>query len=130
MDVVKKKWKVWGRFCKTSRSPNGVKKGCFFVYVGPQRERFTIKMENINHPLFRTLLEDAEQEYGFSNEGPLLLPCEVDLFNQVIAEIKDGDHPDMTPLCSFACSPSPSRRSTSTANKRHGSYKLLSSHSF
>ncbi|KAL4385854.1 hypothetical protein GQ457_15G006910 [Hibiscus cannabinus] len=125
MDVVKKKWKVWGRFCKTSRSPNGVKKGCFFVYVGPQRERFAIEMENINHPLFRTLLEEAEQEYGFSHEGPLLLPCEVDLFNQVIAEIKD-----MTPLCSFACSPSPSRRSTSTAtNKGYGSYKLLTSHS-
>ncbi|KAK8537715.1 hypothetical protein V6N13_096477 [Hibiscus sabdariffa] len=139
MDVVKKKWKehmvvkVWGRFWKTSTSPNGggcvvkvvAPEGCFFVYVGPERERFTIKTEDVNHPLFRMLLEDAEREYGFSNEGPLLLPCEVDLFNQVIAEIKDGDDPDMTPLCSFACSPSPSRRSTSTANKGHGSYKLL-----
>ncbi|KAK8658989.1 hypothetical protein V6N13_029207 [Hibiscus sabdariffa] len=130
MDIVKKKWKnnmvvkVWERCCKRSSTPpadstGGVKvapEGCFFVYVGPQRQRFVIKTEVANHPLFQMLLEDAELEYGFSNEGPLLLPCDVDLFNRVLSEIDNADaddDPERTPLCSFACSPS--RRS----------YKLL-----
>ncbi|KAK8604663.1 hypothetical protein V6N13_099594 [Hibiscus sabdariffa] len=126
MDVVKKKWKknmvakAWERCCKRSSTPpdstGGVKvapEGCFFVYVGPQRQRFVIKTEVANHPLFQMLLEDAELEYGFSNEGPLLLPCDVDLFNRVLSEIDNDDDPERTPLCSFACSPS--RRS----------YKLL-----
>ncbi|GMJ00118.1 hypothetical protein HRI_003681000 [Hibiscus trionum] len=136
MDIVKKKWKqhmvvkVWERFCKTSRSSNGgcvvkvlAPEGCFFVCVGPRRQRFAVKTEIANHPLFRMLLEDAKLEYGFSNEGPLLLPCDVDLFNQVLAEIDDGGDREMSPICSFACSPC--RRSTSTANKGYGSYKLL-----
>lgn len=63
--------------------------GCFSVYVGPEKQRFVIKTKYANHPLFKMLLEDAEMEYGFRNEGPLLLPCEVDLFCKVLAEIMD-----------------------------------------
>ncbi|KAE8657151.1 FBD-associated F-box protein [Hibiscus syriacus] len=136
MDIVKRKWKnmvmkVWDRFCNTSRSPtspnshraeNVAPEGCFFVYVGPQRRRFVIKAEIANHPSFQMLLEDAELEYGFSNEGPLLLPCDVDLFNRVLAEIDNGEDREMTPICSFAYS-RPARRPT--MNKGHGSYKLL-----
>ncbi|GMJ05886.1 hypothetical protein HRI_004257800 [Hibiscus trionum] len=138
MDIVKKKWKknmalkVWERCRKASRrssstspSSRAVKvapEGCFFVYVGPQRQRFVIKTKVANHPLFQMLLEDAELEYGFSNEGPLLLPCHVDMFDRVLAEIEGGDDPETTPVCSFACSPS--RRSA--INKGYyGSYKLL-----
>ncbi|KAE8715990.1 hypothetical protein F3Y22_tig00110156pilonHSYRG00128 [Hibiscus syriacus] len=138
MDIVKKKWKnsmvmkVWERFCNTSRSsstsPNGhhcilnvAPEGCFFVYVGPQRRRFVIKAKIANHPSFRTLLRDAELEYGFTNEGPLLLPCDVDLFSRVLAEIEKGDDREMTPICSFPCSPA--RRLT--MNEGYGSYKLL-----
>ncbi|XWS47777.1 hypothetical protein CRYUN_Cryun13aG0014200 [Craigia yunnanensis] len=102
--------------------------GCLFVYVGPQRQRFVIKTEFANHPLFKMLLEDAELEYGFSSEGPLLLPCEVDLFYKVLAEMDSGEEIS-TPVCSFAYSPlilcSPSRRQTSSINKGYGSYKLL-----
>ncbi|KAE8694282.1 FBD-associated F-box protein [Hibiscus syriacus] len=86
MDIVKRKWKnmvmkVWERFCNASRSPtspnghgvgNIAPEGCFFVYLGAQRRRFAIKAEIANHPSFQMLLEDAELEYGFSNEGPLL----------------------------------------------------------
>ncbi|XWS60229.1 hypothetical protein CRYUN_Cryun07bG0017900 [Craigia yunnanensis] len=102
--------------------------GCFSVYVGPQRQRFVIKTEFANHPLFKMLLEDAELEYGFSSEGPLLLPCEVDLFYKVLAEMDIGEEIS-TPVCSFAYSPlilcSPSRRQSSSINKGYGSYKLL-----
>lgn len=61
--------------------------GCFSVYVGPEKQRFVIKTEFVNHPLFRLLLEDAEMEYGFNSEGPILLPCDVDLFYKVLAEM-------------------------------------------
>ncbi|XP_022716120.1 uncharacterized protein LOC111275201 [Durio zibethinus] len=103
--------------------------GCFSVYVGPQRQRFVIKTKFANHPLFKMLLEDAELEYGYSSEGPLLLPCDVDLFYKVLAEMDSGEEIS-TPVCSFAYSPlilcSPSHRQISSSiNKGYGSYKLL-----
>ncbi|EOY22561.1 Calmodulin binding protein, putative [Theobroma cacao] len=101
--------------------------GCFSVYVGPQRQRFVVKTEFANHPLFKMLLEDAELEYGFSSEGPLLLPCDVDLFYKVLAEMDGGK--EISPVRGFAYSPlilcSPSRRQSSSINKGYGSYKLL-----
>ncbi|KAG8365841.1 hypothetical protein BUALT_Bualt17G0013800 [Buddleja alternifolia] len=61
--------------------------GCFSVYVGTDRQRFVIKTEYVNHPLFKMLLEEAESEYGYSSEGPLVLPCEVDHFIKVLMEM-------------------------------------------
>ncbi|KAL6011707.1 hypothetical protein ACLOJK_002171 [Asimina triloba] len=66
--------------------------GCFSVYVGPEKERFIIKMEYINHPLFRMLLEEAEMEYGFSSNGPLVLPCGVDIFHKVLCEMDSEEN--------------------------------------
>jgi hypothetical protein len=57
--------------------------------------------EFANHPLFAMLLEDAESEYGYSSEGPLLLPCDVDLFNRVLAEMDGSDEMISTPGCSL-----------------------------
>ncbi|CAA0806909.1 SAUR-like auxin-responsive protein family [Striga hermonthica] len=68
--------------------------GCFSVYVGPKKRRFVIKTEFVNHPLFRMLLEDAELEYGFANTGPLHLPCEVDLFVKVLAQMECQEDDD------------------------------------
>ncbi|KAK7272813.1 hypothetical protein RIF29_13853 [Crotalaria pallida] len=61
--------------------------GCFSVYVGPQMQRFVIKAEYANHPLFKILLEEAESEYGYSSQGPLVLPCKVEVFYKVLAEM-------------------------------------------
>lgn len=66
--------------------------GCFSVYVGPQKQRFVIKTEYVNHPLFKLLLEEAESEYGFQSEGPLVLPCKVDHFYRVLLAVDDQDH--------------------------------------
>ncbi|KAI3501881.1 hypothetical protein L1887_29909 [Cichorium endivia] len=66
-------------------------KGCFSVYVGPQRQRFVIKTECANHPLFKAFLEEAECEYGYKNDGPLELPCEVNDFVKVLTEMDDGN---------------------------------------
>ncbi|BAT73132.1 hypothetical protein LR48_Vigan01g001100 [Vigna angularis] len=64
--------------------------GCLCVYVGPERERFVIKIEIANHPLFKELLDGAEREYGYRNDGPLCLPCHVDLFCEALTEMEIG----------------------------------------
>lgn len=76
---IGKKWKRVGP----------LPEGCFSIYVGPQKQRFVIKTEYVNHPLFRDLLEEAESEYGYSSDGPLLLPCEVDRFLGVLTQMMD-----------------------------------------
>eukprot|EP01018_Ginkgo_biloba_P022455 Gb_27169 [translate_table: standard] len=58
--------------------------GHFAVYVGQERKRFVIKTEHVNHPLFKMLLDEAEKEYGFENEGPLALPCQVAFFHKIL----------------------------------------------
>lgn len=113
--------------------------GCFSVYVGPQRQRFVIKTEFANHPLFKILLEDAESEYGYENQGPIMLPCDVDLFFKVLAELEstgdeDDDHDIANKGC---CSPlvlcsSPARRPNHRISSKDygagagGAYRLLS----
>ncbi|CAI9754024.1 unnamed protein product [Fraxinus pennsylvanica] len=96
--------------------------GCFSVYVGPEKQRFVIKIEYANHPLFKMLLEDAELEYGFNSEGPLMLPCDVDLFWKVLAEMDRSEETNHScgGFVHGSCSPfSPALGS------RRSSYSLL-----
>ncbi|KAG1370165.1 indole-3-acetic acid-induced protein ARG7-like [Cocos nucifera] len=93
------KSKSWQRSSSTVKhriAPGGY----FSVYVGPNKERFVIKMECVNHPLFKDLLDEAEMEYGFKSEGPLELPCDVDLFCRVLCEI--DQEMIASPKCGFA----------------------------
>ena len=60
-------------------------KGFFPVYVGEEKKRFGMKMEMANHAVFKKMLEEAEREYGFSNGGPVLLPCHLDVFYDRLA---------------------------------------------
>lgn len=83
------KSKSWPRGLSGRVAPEG----CFSIYVGPERERFIIKTEFVNHPLFKTLLEQAESEYGYSSDGPLLLPCEVHDFLETVAEMEERSGP-------------------------------------
>ncbi|KAH7570537.1 hypothetical protein ACOSP7_018767 [Xanthoceras sorbifolium] len=89
--------------------------GCFSVYVGPQKQRFVIKTEYVNHPLFKLLLEEAEAEYGYHSEGPLVLPCKVDVFYKVLTAMEAEKEPD-----------SSTRQGCGFPKKGHGSYRLLS----
>uniref|UniRef100_A0A5K1AIK8 Uncharacterized protein n=2 Tax=Nymphaea colorata TaxID=210225 RepID=A0A5K1AIK8_9MAGN len=78
--------------------------GCFSVYVGPKRTRFVVRAELANHPLFRLLLDEAESEYGFCSEGPLALPCDVDLFHHVLGEMDSEATAGLVaarPMCAF-----------------------------
>ncbi|XP_038874823.1 auxin-responsive protein SAUR50 [Benincasa hispida] len=88
--------------------------GCFTVYVGAERQRFVIRTECANHPLFRSLLEEAEEEYGYNCQAPLSLPCDVESFYNVLMEMDDDGGADLRRGCGY---PTP---------KRFGSYHLLS----
>ncbi|XP_031124251.1 auxin-responsive protein SAUR32-like [Ipomoea triloba] len=64
--------------------------GWLWVCVGEEKQRLLIKTERVNHPLFRELLEEAESEYGFRSDGPLIFPCEVDHFLRVLREMESS----------------------------------------
>ncbi|OAY82277.1 auxin-responsive protein SAUR50-like [Ananas comosus] len=85
-------------------------KGFLAVHVGAGRERFVVRTECLNHPLFRGLLEEAETEYGYAVEGPLELPCDVEAFHAVLSEIEQdaggGGRGPSSPLCGLARSQS------------------------
>lgn len=65
--------------------------GCFSVYVGPGKQKFVIKTEYANHPLFKALLDEAEAEYGYSSGGPIELPCDVAVFYRVLMQMDSDD---------------------------------------
>ncbi|KAG6404175.1 hypothetical protein SASPL_136415 [Salvia splendens] len=125
---VMKKLDLWMRRGGGSKAASVAPAGCFTVYVGPEKQRFVIKTEYANHPLFKMLLDDAELEYGYNCDGPLLLPCDVDLFSGIIAEI-DGDERASGLLHACSCSPfvNPAQRlgKASDMAKSCGAYGLL-----
>ncbi|WOL20046.1 auxin-responsive protein SAUR32-like [Canna indica] len=62
-----------------------VKKGSLAVRVGLEGEeggfrKFVIPISYLYHPLFRRLLEAAQEAYGYRSQGPLKLPCSVEDF--------------------------------------------------
>lgn len=88
-----KSWPSGGGAAAAKRAVRSVApEGCFSVYVGPHMQRFVIKTEYANHPLFKMLLEEAESEYGYSSQGPLALPCNVDVFIKVLMQMEMVDH--------------------------------------
>ncbi|XP_048137783.1 auxin-responsive protein SAUR32-like [Rhodamnia argentea] len=62
-----------------------VPRGCLAISVGQGEEprRFVIPVAYVNHPRFVDLLREAEDEYGFNQEGPINIPCHVDEFRNV-----------------------------------------------
>ncbi|CAL5214728.1 unnamed protein product [Lathyrus oleraceus] len=77
--------------------------GCLCVYVGPERQRFVIKIKIFNHPLFKTLLEGVENEYGYRNDGPLWLPCDVEMFCEALVEIEGHKHSSVSQYSPLSC---------------------------
>ncbi|KAG9141384.1 hypothetical protein Leryth_001839 [Lithospermum erythrorhizon] len=71
----------------SSSSNDGVPKGYLAVSVGrdeEEKKRFVIPMEYLGHPTFVVLLREAEEEFGFQQEGVLKIPCEVPLFEKIM----------------------------------------------
>ena len=69
-----KKWKRW-------------KKGHFAVYTKGGK-RFVVPLYYLKHPIFRVLLEMAEEEFGTAAHGPLQVPCEEEFMEFVLSLLR------------------------------------------
>lgn len=69
---------------KVGCAPLDVPAGHVAVCVGPSRTRFVVRAAYLNHPVFEKLLLQAEEEYGFYNQGPLTIPCDESLFQDLL----------------------------------------------
>ncbi|KAL0925731.1 hypothetical protein M5K25_004098 [Dendrobium thyrsiflorum] len=72
----------------SSSVTNGVPKGFLAVCVGEKKERFVIPTEYLSHRAFSVLLKEAEEEFGFQQEGVLRMPCEVSVFQSILKVVE------------------------------------------
>lgn len=63
--------------------PLDVPKGHFAVYVGENRRRYIVPISWLTHPEFQSLLQRAEEEFGFNHDMGLTIPCEEEVFRSL-----------------------------------------------
>ncbi|XP_071690603.1 protein SMALL AUXIN UP-REGULATED RNA 12-like [Rutidosis leptorrhynchoides] len=78
--------------------PRDVPKGHTVVYVGKNQRRFVIKVKLLKHPLFSALLDQAREEYDFTNDSRLSIPCDEEVFLSVV-RCATSPHDRRIPLC-------------------------------
>ncbi|KAI3922473.1 hypothetical protein MKX01_006162 [Papaver californicum] len=70
------------------------RKGYFVVYA-KEGKRFVVPLYYLNHPIFKVLLEMAEEEFGSTVDGPLQVPCEEELMDFILALLRNNWHLDV-----------------------------------
>ncbi|XP_068640594.1 auxin-responsive protein SAUR50-like [Aristolochia californica] len=75
----------------SERIPSDVPAGYVAVCVGTSSRRFVVRATYLNYPVFRKLLNEAEEEYGFTNSGPLSIPCDELLFEEILRFVSRAD---------------------------------------
>ncbi|KAK7381966.1 hypothetical protein VNO80_00556 [Phaseolus coccineus] len=53
------------------------------VGQGEELEKIVMPIVYLNHPLFSQLLKEAEEEYGFDQQGTIIIPCHLKDFRYV-----------------------------------------------
>ncbi|WCJ35126.1 SAUR-like auxin-responsive protein family [Euphorbia peplus] len=86
-----RRWRNKARMSSATRIPSDVPAGHVAVCVGSNCRRFVVRAAHLNHPFFKKLLIQAEEEYGFNNHGPLAIPCDESVFEEVIRYISRSD---------------------------------------
>ncbi|WCJ37162.1 SAUR-like auxin-responsive protein family [Euphorbia peplus] len=89
--------------CSTSNE-SAVPKGFLAVCVGEEMKRFVIPMEYLRHQAFGRLLREAEEEFGFQQQGVLKIPCQVSVFERILKNVqenKDHEEDDEGDSCFF-----------------------------
>lgn len=81
---------------KKKTVPRDVPKGHLAIYVGEFRKRFVIKITLLDHPLFRALLDHAQEVYDFTADSKLCIPCDESIFLSVV---RCATSPENQPIC-------------------------------
>lgn len=82
----------WRNKAAQRRIPSDVPAGHVAVTVGSNSRRFVVRASFLNHPVFRKLLVQAEEEYGFTNQtGPLCIPCDEKVFEEILRFMNRSD---------------------------------------
>jgi len=68
--------------------PVDVPKGHFVVYVGENRTRYIIPISWLAHPQFQSLLQRAEDEFGFNHDMGLTIPCDEVFFESLTSMMR------------------------------------------
>lgn len=91
---------MWQRLARGGKKkpPRDVPPGHLAVIVGEASKRFVIRADYLNHPVFQQLLDQAYEEYGHNKSGPLEIPCDEFLFEDIIQSL-GGD----TDTGQFSC---------------------------
>ncbi|KAK1686102.1 hypothetical protein QYE76_046950 [Lolium multiflorum] len=83
----------WRSRAAARSSASVVPAGHVAVCVGGASRRFVVRAAHLNHPVFRELLRQAEEEYGFPTgaAGPIALPCcDEGLFEHVLRHLSSS----------------------------------------
>ncbi|GKD44474.1 auxin-responsive protein SAUR50-like protein [Tanacetum coccineum] len=73
---------------KQQQHYDDVPKGHFVVYVGENRSRYVIPISFLSRPEFQSLLQQAEEEFGFVHDMGLTIPCEEDVFESLTSLLR------------------------------------------
>ncbi|XP_052174033.1 auxin-responsive protein SAUR71-like [Diospyros lotus] len=84
-----RKWRKM-RSSGEKEPPRDIPPGHLAVTVGEAGKRFVIRADYLNHPVFRQLLDQAYQEYGYSKDGPLTIPCDEFHFQEIIHSLRSA----------------------------------------
>ncbi|CAN8240051.1 unnamed protein product [Cochlearia groenlandica] len=88
---ILRRWRDKAKISSLKRCvPSDVPAGHVAFYVGSRCRRFVVRASYLNHPVLKNLLVQAEEEFGFVNQGPLVLPCEESVFEESVRFISDS----------------------------------------
>uniref|UniRef100_A0A7N0RHG4 Small auxin up regulated protein n=1 Tax=Kalanchoe fedtschenkoi TaxID=63787 RepID=A0A7N0RHG4_KALFE len=91
------KWYALPLLQQNNLIPKDVPKGHLAVYVGENYKRHIIKISLLKHPLFKALLDLAQEVYDFATGAKLCIPCDEYVFLQVLGCASHSDES----RCSF-----------------------------
>ncbi|MFS7993865.1 putative small auxin-up RNA [Helianthus anomalus] len=86
-----RRWRKKAALASRKCIPSDVPAGHVAVSVGSNCRRFVVRATYLNHPVFNKLLVQAEEEFGFSHSGPLAIPCDEYLFEEIILFLSRSD---------------------------------------
>ncbi|KAI3464729.1 hypothetical protein Pfo_021392 [Paulownia fortunei] len=80
---------------KLSKIVGKLKRRGHFVVYSKDNKRFLVPLCYLNHPIFRVLLEMAEEEYGLTVHGPLQVPCEKELMEFILCLLRKNPNEEV-----------------------------------